>query len=165
MSSDQEERNDYELPRGIEPACPQCRYDLRGLTNFSGARCPECGAKLPFDKLKFRRDLVAERRYGALRPARIWMPIHWSWPESLCVVVAIAITIYATSSIGRMVSMLVTPGLIALELIVAGQLIRAKRMWQLRRYERRTARRRRSETFPPSTEPRPRETASGERVQ
>ena len=46
------ERPEYEL-RTDDPSCPKCGYSLKGIVSLSGARCPECGARLPFHRLRF----------------------------------------------------------------------------------------------------------------
>lgn len=130
--------DDYELPPGIEPTCPQCHYDLRASTNFSGARCPECGAKLPFDKLKFKRDRAAQRRYR--KPFRIddWMPIHWSPLETFVVALVCGFTffglLYVLSDAESV--KLIAPGAVTAELAVAYFTIPWFRRWQRRRYDR-----------------------------
>jgi hypothetical protein len=58
----------------IEPArpwCPSCGYDLRASVTISGARCPECGAALPFDGLRFPGDKSPARRAVKRRMRRI----------------------------------------------------------------------------------------------
>jgi len=40
----------------MDPVCPMCQYDLRGLTE---QRCPECGA--PFDLESLQRELDRPR--------------------------------------------------------------------------------------------------------
>jgi hypothetical protein len=48
----------YELSV-LEPFCPSCDYNLRGTVTIAGARCPECGAALPFDRLAYPQRLPA----------------------------------------------------------------------------------------------------------
>ncbi len=60
--------------------CSQCNYDLRGLVGLDGARCPECGVKLPFDALRFReparRADLALIMFWTLAPAAIVIVMH-----------------------------------------------------------------------------------------
>jgi len=44
----------YDL-ESVRPRCSCCGYDLRATVTAAGATCSECGADLPFDRLRFPR--------------------------------------------------------------------------------------------------------------
>ncbi len=52
----------HDLSSAIEANCPRCGYDLRATITLSGVRCPECGARLPFDVLRHHSPVVAAKR-------------------------------------------------------------------------------------------------------
>lgn len=138
---------DYELPRQIEPACPQCQYDLRGITKISGARCPECGAKLPFDKLRFRRDRAAQRRYRQPRPIRLSWPLQWTMPETYCVTIVTGAAVFIFAK--KVPLSFLTPLwfiLMLASLYAASEfLIDLRRRWQYLNHRKRLMRERRNE--------------------
>jgi hypothetical protein len=126
----------YDAPP-VLPSCPVCQYDLRGITTIAGARCPECGTELPFDRLKFPRNRAEERRFRHLRPLRHWMPVIWSPMEAIVVGLGIGTTIYLLNRFlpypqSRVPGSLVIVGGIAL----GHALIVARRRWQVRKFDR-----------------------------
>jgi hypothetical protein len=83
----------FELRR-FDVICPECRYDLRATVTISGARCPECGARLPFDHLRFStrptRAEIANAMVALLVPLLalgvvvLWvLSRSWGWPARL----------------------------------------------------------------------------------
>jgi hypothetical protein len=57
--------------RPVRPSCPQCAYDLRASVTISGATCPECGANLAFDRLRFRPRSILEHAARVRKPLSI----------------------------------------------------------------------------------------------
>jgi hypothetical protein len=120
----------------VEPACPHCRYNLRGITSTAGARCPECGADLPFDALRFKRDPKAHRAYYHFQPLDDSMPVIWYWWQRVVVVIVVWATAFTiVENMPRGVGMSFVCVAIVVEIAIAHWLIRWHRMRQRRAYE------------------------------
>jgi len=126
----------YEPPP-VLPACPECQYDLRATATLAGARCPECGAKLPFDRLKFPRAGPQERRYRRQKPLRYWVPVIWTPMEAIAVGLCIGTTIYLLNKIFPSPQSRV-PGLIVIVVGIAlgHALIVVRRRCQVHNFDR-----------------------------
>ena len=120
----------------IEPACPQCGYDLRGLATIAGARCPECGAKLSFEKLKFKHDRKEMRRYRRPGMLPLYRPMPWALVQIGVVTLYIGTIFVTLRLIGRtQMPILFWLIMIPLALYFAGNVLsEMRRKWRKQMY-------------------------------